>query len=352
MGEKTNTEINRFSESGIGVIDRMKTVSVVIPVQNGAATLDRCLRSVKAAESPALEIIVVDDASGDGSGDIARTHDCRVFRNEQPMGAAFSRNRGAREAKGHILFFTDSDIEVPPDCFNGMIDFMTREGTDAAIGILDEQTEIPNFASRYENYYMHRQYVIHDPRIAIFYTSAAAIEKVLFEQVGGFDECYTGASIEDMEMGQRLVSAGHTLLINKAVRVRHLKRFTICSLLRVNCRKAEGTLKIKLRNMVRKVNTPRLVAPPAGFVAGIPLTGLGFAVLLLGGVTGLVWLMVLGVAAFGGVWGLNAGWLRYLYRREGSGFVVVSAVFLLLNYLVYAWGIGRGVWTFILGRRY
>ena len=66
-------------------------------------------------EREGLEVILVDDASTDRSLEIAEDYDCRVIRMEKNSGPSTARNRGANEAKGEILFFTDSDVITMPD---------------------------------------------------------------------------------------------------------------------------------------------------------------------------------------------------------------------------------------------
>lgn len=352
MGEKTDPEIVRREDPEITAADPSDSVSVIVPVRNGAGTLTRCLDAILSTEGGVGEIIVVDDGSTDESAEIARTRGCRLIRNGQPLGAARSRNRGAGLARGGILFFTDSDIEVPKTCIPEMVNFMNRTAASSAIGILSDETEAENFASRYENYYMHRFYRIHDPEIAIFYTSAAFIRKEVFDRMGGFDEKYRGASIEDMELGQRLAGSGFPVRINKSVRVRHLKRFSAGSLLKTNFRKAEGILKIMLRNRMSGVRTPRLAASGPGFVAGIPLTGISVLAGLGGIVVPSVWMIGLAAGTAVAALALNAEWLAFLGRREGPGFAVAGAGFLFVNYLAYGLGIGYGLVSFICGRRY
>src|SRR5258705_7113095 len=91
--------------------------SFIIPAHNEEAWVGRCLSAIRSAlESvgTAHEIIVVDDGSTDGTSSIARQHGARVFRVEHRHIAA-TRNAGAREARGNLLFFVDADTLVGAD---------------------------------------------------------------------------------------------------------------------------------------------------------------------------------------------------------------------------------------------
>lgn len=95
----------------------MIRVSVVMPVHNAAPTLARALESVLAQTYPASEIIVVDDGSTDGSGEVAvRTAGSavRVIRQECG-GASSARNAGIDVATGDVIALLDADDWWDPD---------------------------------------------------------------------------------------------------------------------------------------------------------------------------------------------------------------------------------------------
>ncbi len=91
------------------------TISIIIPAFNAGDTLVRCLRGVLAQEDDDYEVIVVDDGSNDATAAICGQFDVLHIRNEERVGPAISRNRGADEARGAFLAFTDADCVPPPD---------------------------------------------------------------------------------------------------------------------------------------------------------------------------------------------------------------------------------------------
>jgi glycosyltransferase involved in cell wall biosynthesis len=92
------------------------SVSVVIPLYNRAACIQRAIDSVLAQTFDAFELIVVDDGSSDGGGDLVRAYrDPRVRVVTQPnRGECGARNAGVLEARTPWLAFLDSDDEWLP----------------------------------------------------------------------------------------------------------------------------------------------------------------------------------------------------------------------------------------------
>jgi glycosyltransferase involved in cell wall biosynthesis len=95
-------------------------VSIVVPAFNSAAYLGEALSSLRAQTLSDIEIIVVDDGSTDGTGDVARRHAAedprvRVLTQEKPSGKpSCARNQALRVARGQYIAFLDADdISVP-----------------------------------------------------------------------------------------------------------------------------------------------------------------------------------------------------------------------------------------------
>src|SRR6266849_5362391 len=85
-------------------------VSVIIPVKNGEATLDACLRSIRRSYYKNYEVLVVDDHSADGTVQTARRYQCNIVEAGDGHGANNARNAGAGKARGEIFLFLDSDV--------------------------------------------------------------------------------------------------------------------------------------------------------------------------------------------------------------------------------------------------
>ena len=89
--------------------------SVVIPCRNAASTVRDAVASARAQSEPPAEIVVVDDASTDGSADAAREAGARVIRNVERRNAGGARNAGIEATRGELLGFLDADAVAPKD---------------------------------------------------------------------------------------------------------------------------------------------------------------------------------------------------------------------------------------------
>lgn len=84
-------------------------ISCIVPVHNGAAFISQALGSILAQQGARLEIIVVDDGSSDGSGDLASTFDGVIVHRQPQGGVAAARNAGLALATGDFVAFLDAD---------------------------------------------------------------------------------------------------------------------------------------------------------------------------------------------------------------------------------------------------
>src|SRR5512139_1572721 len=94
-------------------------VSVVIPTYNCGGLVERAVHSVLSQTYSDLEVIIVDDASTDDTGDRLKAlqqvdHRVRYFRYDSNRGSQAARNTGIRLSKGKFLAFLDSDNEWLP----------------------------------------------------------------------------------------------------------------------------------------------------------------------------------------------------------------------------------------------
>lgn len=113
-------------------------VSIIIPVYNDRAFVAECVSSVLAQTLERIEIIIVDDGSTDGSGDlIARFSDSdpRVHHIRQPnRGLSSARNTGLDHARGQYVGFVDSDDYVAPQMYRTLYEEAVLRDADVIIG--------------------------------------------------------------------------------------------------------------------------------------------------------------------------------------------------------------------------
>jgi chlorobactene glucosyltransferase len=130
-------------------------LSVVVPARNEARNIARCVRSLLASTYPALELIVVDDHSTDGTGDIA--HDVaagdrrfRLIQNPPLPNGWFGKQwacaTGAAAATGRLLLFTDADTLHGPELATRAVNAMV--GRQAALLSVAGRQETHSFWER------------------------------------------------------------------------------------------------------------------------------------------------------------------------------------------------------------
>ena len=129
---------------------------MIIPVRNGGATLEACLRGLLPTPAELAEILVVDDGSTDTSAAIASALGIRVVANPRGRGPAASRNVGAAQATGGVLLFIDADVVVQTSTVRDVLVVLDAEPTLAGVfGSYDDQPHEPNFLSQYKNLLHH-----------------------------------------------------------------------------------------------------------------------------------------------------------------------------------------------------
>ena len=89
-------------------------ISIIVPVYNVEKFLAECLDSILSQSFGDFEVLLVNDASEDGSREICERYAkqdarIRILENEKNLGLSLTRNHGLREAKGDYITFVDSD---------------------------------------------------------------------------------------------------------------------------------------------------------------------------------------------------------------------------------------------------
>lgn len=209
--------------------DSAVSYSVVIPVWNGEAHLAKCLEALAASTRKPDEIVVVDDSSNDGSAAIARVRGCKVVTLEGgPWGPATARNRGVSASSGDIIVFVDCDVAVHPETL-GLMEgqFLADADLCGVFGSYDDRPTDAGLVSGYRNLLHHHVHQRSRREASTFWSGCGAIRREVFEAADGFDETYRWASIEDIQLGLRLHSAGHRLLLCPEIQATHRKRWSL-----------------------------------------------------------------------------------------------------------------------------
>jgi cellulose synthase/poly-beta-1,6-N-acetylglucosamine synthase-like glycosyltransferase len=192
-------------------VDLPVSYSVIIPVRNGARTLGRCLDALRAQTGAPMrpEVIVVDDASTDGTVEVAQAHGVRLLTLPRRQGPAAARNAGAAEAQGEVLLFLDADCEAAPDWCQEMLRPLSAPDVCAVYGAYRSRQK--GWVARLGQAEFDERYARLALRQSIDFlaTHAAAIRGNAFLQVGGFRTDLRGN--EDVELAFRLSHRGYRI---------------------------------------------------------------------------------------------------------------------------------------------
>ncbi|HEY5972215.1 MAG TPA: glycosyltransferase [Pseudoxanthomonas sp.] len=220
--------------------DQAPRASIVIPVFNQVEHTLECLRAIAAHPPEAtLEVIVVDDGSGDRTAEwMQQITGLLYHRRTENGGFIASCNDGARLAKGAHLVFLNNDTVPQP----GWLDAMLRTfDVEADVGLVGAQLVYPDgrlqeaggvvFSDgsawnygRFESPYDPRFGYVRDTDYCS--GAALAIPRELFEAVGGFDVRYAPAYYEDTDLAFAVRAAGKRVLYQPAACVVHKEGVT------------------------------------------------------------------------------------------------------------------------------
>jgi GT2 family glycosyltransferase len=188
------------------------TLTVVIPATDGRTTLGRVLDAVHRAAGAPEELIVVD--------------------RPDHLGPAAARNLGSRQATGDVLVFVDADIEVHGDVFARIRSAFENDTSLAAIfGSYDDDPGAEGIVSDFRNLLHHHVHQEGAGVATTFWAGLGAIRRDVFLALGGFDEQrFPRPSVEDIELGMRLHAQGGRIVLDPAIRGKHLKNWTLASM--------------------------------------------------------------------------------------------------------------------------
>jgi GT2 family glycosyltransferase len=312
-------------------VSRAPTVLAIVPVLDGRAELERSLPALISAGQGVLDaVIVVDDGSQDGSAEFARSCGARVVSTGgRALGPARARNVGARAESSDVLVFVDADVVVHADAITLLVGALEAEDVVAAYGAYDDTPGHRGFASLYMNLRHHHGHRQPSDDALTFWSGLGVIRSSAFEAARGFDaEAYPLPSIEDIDLGRRLRTAGGRVRRLPSARGTHLKRWTLPSVIHTDVvRRALPWSKLLLRHGddVLDLNVNGLERVKA--VVALVLV-LNLVLALLGVVPGWVpvaWTVVAFAA--------NVSLFRVFRTGGGTLFAVAATLFHQLYYI-------------------
>lgn len=191
-------------------------LSVVVPATNDPPTLARCLAAIGEAHEPPEELIVAREPPG--------------------AGPAEARNLGAAGASGDVLVFVDADVAVHADAVRRIRGaFAADPGLTAVFGSYDDDPPAPGAVSGFRNLLHHHVHQSSAGPAGTFWAGLGAVRRDAFAVAGGFDSArYPRPSVEDVELGIRLVEAGGRIVLDPELQGTHLKVWTLAEMVRTD----------------------------------------------------------------------------------------------------------------------
>ena len=228
-GLRAGQEEGAMNESSAG--SQMPTTSLVVVNWNGLGHLQRCLPSVLAEAGDEAEVVVVDNASTDGSADYVASAfpQARLVRNSLNRGFPGGGNDGWRAARGQVCVLLNNDISPRPGFVRALLDALAQAPEVAIAGAKlvypDGQTIQhaggvllqPSQDGRHYGYgeVDRGQY---DGLSDVDYVTGAvmAVKRSVLEELGGFDEGFRPLDFEDVDLCWRARQAGYRIVYTSA----------------------------------------------------------------------------------------------------------------------------------------
>jgi glycosyltransferase involved in cell wall biosynthesis len=252
-------------------------VSIIIPTFNGAARIGHCLDALLPQTiGRDVEILVIDDGSTDNLAEIVSRYGRAGVRfiTQRNGGPASARNRGAAEAQGPIILFTDDDCVPMP----GWLDAMTRPFEDAAVvGVKGayrtrQKSPVARFVQiEYEDRYRKMAALAH---IDFIDTYSAGFRRDNFLEMTGYDTSFPVACAEDVELSYRMSARGWKMLFVPDAIVYHTHPDSLARYLRKKYKFAFWRVLALRKNpskAVKDSHTPQLMKLQLLFLPGLLL---------------------------------------------------------------------------------
>ena len=309
-------------------------LSVVIPVRNSRDTLRRCLDALAQNDLTRAEVLIVDDASSDGTGSVVQewngASEVGLISLEVRTGPAGARNKGLERAVHPHVLFLDCDVLLPARSIEWIREsldlYSHRPEVAGALGMYAEEIPHRDFLSNYKNLYTRHLYLATDPLSPYIHTPVFCVESELLRSHGGFNPSReTG---EDFQLGVTLGSRGYRFVIDRRVNAVHLKEYTFSRAMRENARRIQDLTRLDLSQTERafSLRAHRWTRILSLAIPG-PALVIGLLALVQPG-------LLVGFLALLALFGLaNLHFLKLCRRSRGSVFALQAAAFLFFEML-------------------
>lgn len=320
----------------------MTRVSVIVPILNERAHIERCVASLQAQDHVNLEVLVVDGGSTDGSRELVQRlaesdGRIRLLDNPQKL-AASAMNIGWQAATGDIVMRLDGHAWAAPDFVSQSLKVMAETGADCVGGAIETVTQTPEAAAI--SAAMSSPFGVGNARFRYARSAGwvdtlafGAYRRDLIERIGPFDESLVRN--QDDEFNLRLTLSGGRIWLDPRIKSWYVSRSSLKRLWRQYF--DYGFWKIRVIRKHRLIYGWRHLVPGALVLA------------LAGGVIALPWSM-LPLALAGGSY-LSAVAVASVVTAAQKGwslFLRLPPTFMTLH-LAYGLGFWKGILNFSSG---
>jgi len=235
------------------------SVTVIVPVRDGARYLGACLAAITADPYPGdarPDIVVADNGSTDGSTEIARALGARVM-SKPGVRVSALRNEAAREATCDLLAFIDVDHQIAPGWFSAALTALT-DGQVVAAGAPYHSPVNPTWVQ--VMYDAMRDHPGQATRTRWLGSGNLVVRRAAFDQVGGFDPDLEAC--EDVDLCRKLRLRGGELVSTPGMVSRHIgDPSSLGALFRGELWRGRDNLRVSLRGPVSWRDVPSIVVP-------------------------------------------------------------------------------------------
>ncbi len=312
-------------------------ISIVIPCYNASGYLAESLQALnrQSVVRARYEVIVVDDGSTDDTFQVAEPLCDKCIRTTN-RGPAAARNTGVNESSGSLILFTDADCIPQPDWIEKMIapfDNPDIVGVKGAYRTRQTRLVARFVQAEYEVKYAR---MAKQPFIDFIDTYSAGFRRDIFLELGGFDERYPGASVEDQEFSFRVAEAGYKMVFMPDAIVTHRHAETLRHYFRKKMNIGYWKTMVLKRHptkMARDSHTPQLLK------LQLPLAFLMVATLLVK--PWITWIPVIGTTGVFLICGFPE--ILHCYKRYGLMQAVSSPIIMWVRSIGLGLGLLRGI---------
>ncbi|MHB9111514.1 MAG: glycosyltransferase family 2 protein [Thermoleophilia bacterium] len=332
---------------------RKLNVSVVIPNYERGEEVLECINSIRKSSLLPQEIVVVDDCSTDNSVEILKSNNVKVIEHIENRGPATARNTGAKNSKGEIIVFIDSDVVIHNDTIQKCVELFQRDETISVIvGLPDKTNKYQGIVTAH--FLMRMYFRLFEFSDNISYTNGTmtAVRRNIFDKIGGYNEKLRTPGIEDAEFGLDVYRNNEKIYLDKTNLVTHNKEIDFWGLIKSDMARTMDRVFFMFRKRQERsiLKDKRFLSISMSQIISALIAPAILVFLLLTIYSPLFFFpLIVSLVLF---FFLNHGYLSFV-KKEGG---IVSSIKIYLLLIIDMFFVHLALWSgmllYVLGRRY